>query len=246
MNAAGIFKKGPFHFTSQEGTLHKVNLKKPTSFLIESCEYIHQPFFPEGIHVALCNLPDNDRRNQQAVDRVESEWGKDLLKEIIKKQYGKGDPVFTTIKYEKPSAILKKDILSISFSHTSDKVCGVVSDRWVVGIDMESSERTVHDRLAKRMKHSSENLKLYKKDPIIKIWTMKEAALKAIGTGLRKPMNSVKLESITDELYEVEFFNGIRANICSFQVKRQWISICYISSKISESFLSKVYVPIQT
>lgn len=212
--------------------------------MIESSEFIHRSFFPEGIHVALQNLPANNRRQHQSVDRIESEWGKDLLKEIIKKQYDKGEPVFTTIKYEKPSAVLKEDVLSVSFSHTSDKVCGVVSDRWVVGIDMESCERTVQDRLKKRMKHSSEKLNLYKKEPIIKIWTMKEAALKAIGTGLRKPMNSVKLESITDVLYEVEFFNGMKAQICSFQVGKQWISICYISSKISETFLSKVYVPI--
>lgn len=213
--------------------------------MINSYRDIHQPFFPEGIHVAICDLPKKEQYHHLAVDRIESVSGKHLLKKMIDHEYKMGQPQFTTVKYEKPSAVLNDDVLSISFSHTSRKVCAVVSAEWVVGIDMESDERTVNEKLAKRMKHSSESLKLYENDPIIKVWTMKEAALKAIGTGLRKPMNSVKLEPITDNLYNVEFFNGIKANICSFQVKRQWISICYISSKVSKSILSNEYVPIQ-
>ena len=177
---------------------------------------------------------------------VESLSGRELLRKMIAKRYKQGDPGFTTLKYEKPSAELNGNIVSISFSHTSKAVSAVISKNWVVGIDMEFSDRKVDSRLAKRMKHEKESFKLYEKNPIIKIWTIKEAALKAIGTGLRQPMNSVYVESVTENLCSVRFNSGIIAEIVSFQMWNQWISICYILPEITKSFLSDAYVPIQT
>lgn len=176
---------------------------------------------------------------------MESRSGQELLRMLISDRFKNGDPEFQTLKYEKPSASLNGDVVSVSFSHTTKAVCAVISKKWVVGIDMESTVRKVSEGLATRMKHSGELLKFYDNNPIIKIWTMKEAALKAIGTGLRKPMNSVRLEPVTDNLFKAEFFNGINAEICSFQLNDQWISICYIESKLTKEYLSEVYVPIQ-
>lgn len=177
---------------------------------------------------------------------MESRSGQELLRKLIGDLYKSGDPEFKTLKYEKPSARLNGDVVSVSFSHTTEAVCAVISKKWVVGIDMESIDRKVSESLAKRMKHPDETLKFYDNNPIIKIWTMKESALKAIGTGLRKPMNSVRLESVTENLFKARFFNGINAEICSFLLNDQWISICYIVSKLTEEYLSEVYVPIQT
>lgn len=179
-------------------------------------------------------------------DVIESLSGKKLLKGMIHNKLNRNDAEFTIIKYEKPSVQVNGKPISVSFSHTSDAVCGVISNYWVVGIDMESANRKVDDRLARRMKHEKESLKFYDEHPIIQIWTMKEAALKAIGTGLRKPMNSVGLETITNNLFKVEFFNGTTAEICSLKHNNQWMSICYISSYSSKSFLSESYVPIHS
>lgn len=176
---------------------------------------------------------------------MESRSGQELLRMLICDRLKNGNPKFQTLKYEKPSASLNGEVVSVSFSHTTEAVCAVISKKWVVGIDMESTNRNVSEGLAARMKHSGELLKFYDNNPIIKIWTMKEAALKAIGTGLRKPMNSVRLESVTENLFKAEIFNGINAEICSFQLNDQWISICYIASKLTEEYLSEVYVPIQ-
>jgi len=165
---------------------------------------------------------------------------------MISEKLNKSETEFTTQKYEKPIAIAGGKPVSVSFSHTQQAVCAAISNFWVVGIDMESTGRQVSDRLAKRMKHEKETFKFYDNYPIMQIWTMKEAALKAIGTGLRKPMNSVRLEAITDYLFNVEFYNGTTANICSLNYADQWLSICYISSKLSESFLSELYVPIHS
>lgn len=185
-----------------------------------------------------------NRISIDASERNESESGRELLNHLTKSVCNYKKSSFITQKYEKPAAICDSRVVSVSFSHTRKAVAAVASGEWVVGIDMETADREVSEQLKKRMKHEQETLKFYDSYPIIQIWTLKEAALKAIGTGLRKPMNGVKLEAVSDTLFEVEFFNGKRAKICSFQKNGQWISICYISSKLSEHFLSKLYVPI--
>jgi len=201
---------------------------------------------PETLIAGMSLLPDTDKDHAVMEHSVESLSGRELLRQMITDCYKKGEPDFTTVKYEKPSATLNGDVISVSFTHTSKNVAAVISKEWVVGIDMESMDRRVSERLAERMKHSNETFKLYEKNPIIRIWTMKEAALKAIGTGLRKPMNSVCLDFVSDENFSVRFFNGIEAEIFSYQLTDQWISICYISPELTESYLSESYVPIQT
>lgn len=214
--------------------------------LITSYRKLEHSSIPETLFAGISPLPNAQKEHAPLEHSVESLSGRELLRRMIFDCYKKGDPSFTTIKYEKPSATLNGDIVSVSFSHTPKSVGAVVSKEWVVGIDMEFSDRQVNERLAQRMKHADETFKFYENNPIIKVWTMKEAALKAIGTGLRKPMNSVCLQSVTEHLYSVRFFNGINAEICSFQLMDQWISICYISPEQTESFLSEAYVPIQT
>ena len=176
---------------------------------------------------------------------VESLSGRELLKMLISDAYGEGEQSYTTLKYEKPSAKLGGSVISVSFSHTAKSVAGIISKKWVVGVDMESVTRTVNDRLAKRMKHADESFKLYENNPIIKVWTMKEAALKAIGTGLRKPMNSVRIKPVEKHQFSVRFDNKIKAEIASFQIWDQWISICYIRPEFTKTILSDAYVPIQ-
>gem|GEM_PF-449625 len=206
--------------------------------------YIDKPFFPDDLHIAM--TPLRHRIGTAEGETGELISGERLMHSIITECYKNGEPEFVTAKYEKPSATLNGKVLSVSFSHTTDSVCAAVSRKWVVGVDMESTARAVSPGLKNRMKHPDEKLKFYENEPIIKIWTMKESALKAIGTGLRKPMNSVQLEAESENSYKVSFFNGIKANICSFKCDGQWIALCYISSKLSESFLPQAYVPIHT
>lgn len=212
--------------------------------MITSYQNLEHSSIPGALFAGISPLPDDDTDHSTMEHSVESLSGRELLRRMISDHYKRGNPSFTTLKYEKPSATLKGDIVSVSFSHTSQSVGAVISKEWVVGIDMECSDRQVNARLAQRMKHPDETFKFYENNPIIKIWTMKEAALKAIGTGLRKPMNSVCLQSVTEQLCSVRFFNGINAEICSFQSMDQWISICYISPDSTKQYLSEAYVPI--
>jgi len=214
--------------------------------VITSYRNLTHSSIPEGLYAGISMLPAPKKEHAALEHSVESLSGRKLLKMLISDRYESSKPRFTTIKYEKPSARVNGDVISVSFSHTTQSVAAVISKRWVVGVDMESSKRTVNDRLAKRMKHENESLKLYENNPIIKIWTMKEAALKAIGTGLRQPMNSVHLKSVSEHLCAVHFNNNTKAEIASFQQQNQWISICYIRPELTQSYLSEDYVPIQT
>lgn len=132
-----------------------------------------------------------------------------------------------TQKYEKPQAFIDNREISVSFSHTKDAISAAVSSSLIVGCDMEKSGRKVHPRLAARMSHPEEEARLYRDLEHIQIWTFKEAALKCIGTGLRKPMKSVKINQRGEFLFDVEFDDGNIAKICSFHHHKHWISICY-------------------
>lgn len=130
------------------------------------------------------------------VERWESVSGKAMLRYIIHDLMERSDAEIVTLKNEKPVVRLPLDSqveLSVSFSHTANQVVAVVSEDFVVGVDIERADRRVGERIVRRMKHPEESEGMLELFPPIQVWTMKEAALKAIGTGLREPMNSVCL-----------------------------------------------------
>ncbi len=162
-------------------------------------------------------------------DTSESITGTLLLKRMADQFLdGKTIDVFTE-KYEKPKAYIDGEEVSVSFSHTNDAIVAAISTSMNVGIDMESKHRTVHERLASRMKSKEENSQIYSNHSLIRVWTFKEAALKMIGTGLRKPMNQVTVSTEDKNLFNAEFDDGNKAKICSFIHQDHWISICYKS-----------------
>lgn len=130
-------------------------------------------------------------------------------------------------KYEKPRAFVNGKEISVSFSHTKNGVVLAMSEKWNIGCDMELSDRKINESIRSRMRHPEETDEFYQNVSPIRIWTFKEAALKMIGTGLRKPMNSIKISQPVENSYEAEINNGNRAKICSFKYDHHWISICY-------------------
>lgn len=161
------------------------------------------------------------------VDTSQSITGTLLIKKIADRYWNVSRIDVFTQKYEKPKAFIGSREVSVSFSHTTDALAAAISDSFNVGLDMESIGRPVHKRLAERMKHFAESPLLYIENEWIRIWTLKEAALKMIGTGLRKPMNSVQISQTDKYRFSVQFDDGMRAKICSFPNHDHWISICY-------------------
>ncbi len=157
----------------------------------------------------------------------ESHRGKLLIKEMAGIWFNEDNPEIHTPKNEKPRVWINSRELSVSFSHTRNAISAAMSFQMKVGCDMESVNRGVSDSLMKRIQHPDEVQSLYAVNSGVRIWTLKEAGLKMIGSGLRKPMNGVKVEQQSDCLFGVEFHDGKRAKICSFQYQDHWISVCF-------------------
>lgn len=158
---------------------------------------------------------------------LENLSGKSLLKKMGAAFWKEEDLQVVTQKNEKPKAFLNESEVSVSFSHTNGGVSAAISKSFNVGCDMEVVGRSVHPGLLERIKNSRENGALYRDVAPVRIWTLKEAALKMIGTGLRKPMNRVQIRFVNENEFDVEFDDGKQAKICSFQYKDHWISVCY-------------------
>lgn len=210
------------------GYLIKCQTKNSVAILSQQSpdlKSVYHPHLPETIFI--CYEKMITLKETQSVASAESESGRKLIEEMVVRKLEKATPNIITEKYEKPRAYIDGEEISVSFSHTNGAVSGAISREYIVGLDMESTQREVHPRLASRMAHPQENPSLYDQYPAIQIWTLKEAALKAIGTGLRTPMNSVLLKQIEDSYFSVEFNDGRKAKIRSFQISDQWISICF-------------------
>ncbi len=199
-----------------------------------SSKLIHKKALPERI--LHSNLPDEILLSYVHIDGVkmyvdkdtqEAITGSKLIKTLAKQYYDESITEIISKKYEKPRAFIRDTEISVSFSHTKIGLSASLSKIYTVGCDIEMTDRNVSPALLARMRCPSEGESLYKKADPIQIWTLKEAALKMIGTGLRKPMNSVTVTMLEDSLFDVEFGDGKRAKICSFQHKDHWISICY-------------------
>lgn len=193
---------------------------KKSSFITLS-----HPGLPDSIFAGWRKLNLINSDEEELISETRS--GRRLISEMIKSHFGASKFSISTKKYEKPEVECDDFDISASFSHTPQHICGVISKDYIVGVDMEVISRDVNSRLKDRMKHTEEKSSLYNNLSTIRIWTMKEAALKAIGTGLRKPMNSVKLVEESEYLFSVNFDDGKHARICSFSHSDQWISICY-------------------
>lgn len=188
-------------------------------------EQIQHPALPEDILSGY--EPLRVKTSGGDVDTSQSITGTMLIKKIASQCMDVSRIDVFTQKYEKPKAFVGNHEVSVSFSHTQDALAAAVSDKYNVGLDMECKGREVHRRLAERMKHFDEPDVLYSENEWIRIWTLKEAALKMIGTGLRKPMNSLLIQQTDDFLFSVRFDDGKHAEICSFPNHDHWISICY-------------------
>ncbi len=160
-------------------------------------------------------------------DRSESITGTLLLKKMAEEYMDDRRIDVYTPKNEKPKAYIDGEEVSASFSHTDDAIVAAISTGLNVGIDMEHAARMVKDRLASRMQAPGESNSLYESHPLIRVWTFKEAALKMIGTGLRKPMNQVAVHRNGEFTFNAQFDDGKKAKICSFSHEDHWISICY-------------------
>jgi Phosphopantetheinyl transferase len=123
-----------------------------------------------------------------------------LLKQGLREEFGMtGNPLFEYGEHGKPSIVGHPEI-HFSLSHCREAVACVVSHH-AVGIDVEAI-REYRESLARYTMNDAElHQILSAPEPardFIRLWTMKEAQLKLIGTGISNDIKGV----LTDEGYD--------------------------------------------
>lgn len=160
-----------------------------------------------------------------ADDRLGQEGAFPMLKELAVHQGLEAD-LFELRKHEtgKPFGVIGDRIVGVSISHCrSMLVCGLHASG-EIGIDVEQDRRRVHPRLQERIRHPDEQPGLPDDLCCIRMWTIKEAALKYMGTGLRVAMNKIRLD-MTDEHQFQAIVGPDRIAITSFPFRGHWVAV---------------------
>ena len=120
-----------------------------------------------------------------------------LLKQGLKEEYGISEnPIFEYNEHGKPSIVGHPEIC-FNLSHCKEAAVCVVSDH-PVGIDVESI-REYRDSLVRYTMNDDEVRQIESSEhpdvAFIRLWTMKEAALKLIGTGISNDIKNVLVDT---------------------------------------------------
>ena len=116
-----------------------------------------------------------------------------LLKQALREEYGITDnPLFEYNEAGKPSIVGHPEIF-FNLSHCKEAVACVVSDH-PVGIDVES-HREYRDSLVRYCMNDDEVVLIesaeHPAEEFIRLWTMKEATIKLIGTTISSGMKDI-------------------------------------------------------
>ena len=116
-----------------------------------------------------------------------------LLKEGLQKEYGTTEnPVFEYNEHGKPSIVGHPEIY-FNLSHCKEAVICAISNQ-PIGVDVESI-REFNDSLINYTMNDEEKVEIANSDTpaatFIRLWTMKEATSKLIGTGITHDVKSL-------------------------------------------------------
>ena len=116
-----------------------------------------------------------------------------LLKQALSETYGITDnPIFEYNEHGKPSIVDHPEIC-FNLSHCKEAVVCVISDQ-PIGVDVESI-REFKESLVNYTMNDDEIAQINSAEhpaaAFIRLWTMKEATMKLIGTGISNDMKTV-------------------------------------------------------
>ena len=183
--------------------------------------YVREDIWDFDLESSLREI--SEQRREQAL-RFKHEQGRRLcvlayllLKQGLREEYGIMDnPVFEYNEHGKPSIVGHPEIF-FNLSHCKEAVACAISDQ-PVGIDVESV-RSYKERLARYTMNDEEVRDIETSEQpdttFIRLWTMKEATMKLVGTGISKDMKSV----IDTEKYKYTTVDRQRYiyTVCSFR-----------------------------
>ncbi len=135
------------------------------------------------------------------------------------------DLVFTLNQYGKPS--LSNNNVFFNLSHSKDSWCMAFSENYEIGIDIEEikENKDFHDILPLFFTIHEQNKILDAKNSVTefyKLWTRKEAVLKAMGVGLNFKLNEI---DVCNNKIKNDSLNVPDLHIKSYKKNNSFISI---------------------
>ena len=159
--------------------------------------YLSEEIWTFNLSDALADI--SDQRREQAL-KFKHELGQRLcvlayllLKQGLREEYGiTENPVFTYNEHGKPEIVGHPDI-HFNMSHCKEAAICVIS-REPVGVDVESI-REYKDSLARYTMNDNELAEIAcasnREAAFIRLWTMKEATSKLVGTGITNDVKTL-------------------------------------------------------
>lgn len=198
--------------------------------LVSPVRYIDHRALPEDVRLAVVQRkPLPAEAGRAAARKQERECGHELLRQMAGSFFGPGEWQLQPGENGKPLAWYEGREIGVSVSHCRTLCGAVIAPSRCVGVDLEPVSRPIHPGLTERMTHPEEAA-LAASMPAIRLWTLKEAVLKWIGSGLRVAMKSIRIVP-EGELFYCEPQKGVRVEIISFRWESYWISIAYGASR---------------
>jgi 4'-phosphopantetheinyl transferase len=188
--------------------------------------YLSQDIWDFDLDAALGEI--SEQRREQAL-KFKHELGKrlcvlayQLLKRGLAEVYGiRENPVFEYNEHGKPMIVGHPEIF-FNLSHCKEAAICVVSDQ-PVGVDVESV-RSFNESLVRYTMNEAEVKEIESAEDqavaFIRLWTMKESALKLIGTGISNELKQVLQQENLQFQTFVDTQRRFVYSICHFNIKK--------------------------
>ena len=188
--------------------------------------YLSQDIWDFDLDAALGEI--SEQRREQAL-KFKYELGKrlcvlayQLLKRGLAEVYGiRENPVFEYNEHGKPMIVGHPEIF-FNLSHCKEAAICVVSDQ-PVGVDVESV-RSFNESLVRYTMNEAEVEEIESAEDqavaFIRLWTMKESALKLIGTGISNELKQVLQQENLQFQTFVDTKRRFVYSICHFNIKK--------------------------
>jgi len=133
--------------------------------------------------------------------------GRGMLRAVLARFLGLSPQTLTIAadSHGKPILPGHPEAVYFNLSHADDCMLVAVSSEYEIGVDLESSTRDVdHDALASRFFSTVEQAEFQRipqaarREAFLKCWTRKEAVAKALGQGLRIPLDTIEVTVAPD------------------------------------------------
>lgn len=188
--------------------------------------YLSQDIWDFDLDAALGEI--SEQRREQVL-KFKHELGKrlcvlayQLLKRGLAEVYGiRENPVFEYNEHGKPMIVGHPEIF-FNLSHCKEAAICVVSDQ-PVGVDVESV-RSFNESLVRYTMNEAEVEEIESAEDqaiaFIRLWTMKESALKLIGTGISNDLKQVLQQENLQFQTFVDTQRRFVYSICHFNIKK--------------------------